>query len=615
VSTTSPMAATRPTSLDALGQVRRLGALLSRWVQHQTSAFFDLSVAGARRRNIQLAVVLALAGMGAIAIGSWLALKQPFLASNAPGGSTVPTLVLVQILRVALITGIAAAVALRAAGHFLAEIFELRDVDTAWRFLRRAASGSTSETLRLREGQIAESDQDSSILLIGGPGRVQVDTDTAALFERGDGTPHVVVPRLTSPADPGDSRSAELLGAFERLREPVVDLRDQYIGTSAGESIMVVGRSLDGMPVSVVDVHGVFSVRRDPNASTGVDSRHASYAVRPQDIENLIYRQTVPVQTSEEYASGPPPDWTEEMRSLIREALRDFMSQNRLGDYLSGTGAHEVELSEYREDTILARSLQVASDLPGITSGNSQPASGLRPRTDLSARFKKYGSEFSTRAQQLGLELHWIGVGTWKIPEVSKGAIIDAKHLEAWRMNRENAERSSSGALEAVTAGALLDGKIRLLQEVPISSHQKNQQRYSDKYVLLECLLQDFWGQMGDALDIYYRNDTHSLVVDALEQAVLEVEDLLGLQQVGSLLGPGFTSRVRPRPQSATQEQAPPAPTSRSEAAKYQVLLGKLDGSYRVAEAMITSEARRHADLSREQLITRILQRFERHGR
>jgi hypothetical protein len=43
--------------------------------------------------------------------------------------------------------------------------------------------------------------------------------------------------------------------------------------------------------------------------------------------------------------------------------------------------------------------------------------------------------------------------------------------------------------------------------------------------------------------------------------------------------------------------------------------LGRLDGSYKVAEAMIANEARRHSDLNREQLIERIIQRFERHGR
>lgn len=182
-------------------------------------------------------------------------------------------------------------------------------------------------------------------------------------------------------------------------------------------------------------------------------------------------------------------------------------------------------------------------------------------------------------------------------------------------MNRENAERSDSQALESVTAAAVLDGKLHLIQEVPISSHEKNQQRYSDKNVLAECLLQDFWAQLGDALDVYYRNGRQSSEVGELEQAVLKIEDVLGIQQVGTVLGPGFTSRVRTRAQPSTQEEGPPAPASRGEADKYQMLLGKLDGSYKVAEAMIANEARRHASLTREDLIARILQRFERHGR
>ncbi len=239
----------------------------------------------------------------------------------------------------------------------------------------------------------------------------------------------------------------------------------------------------------------------------------------------------------------------------------------------------------------------------------------MRPRTDLSAKFKKYGSEFSTRAQQLGLELHWIGVGTWKIPEEASGEAVKEKHLEAWRINRENAERSESSALKNVQEDALLDGKLQLIQEVPISSHQANQQRYTEKSVLIECLLRDIWAQLGNALDVYYRNEVRSSEVENLEQAVLKIEELLGVQPEQDLLGTGPSSRLRSRPPAPKQDDGPPAPASRTEAAKYQRLLGKLDGSYKVAEAIIANEARRHAELNREELITRIVQRFERQGR
>jgi hypothetical protein len=187
--------------------------------------------------------------------------------------------------------------------------------------------------------------------------------------------------------------------------------------------------------------------------------------------------------------------------------------------------------------------------------------------------------------------------------------------VEAWRLSRENAQRSDPEALESVTQSALGEHKLRLIHEVPISSHEKNRARYTDKLVLMECLLQDFWEQLGEALDIHYRNGSPSSDVQELESAVLKVEALLHVSQIGHVIGGGTMSRVRKQSEWRVSKDGPPAPESRAEAAQYQMLLGKLKGDYRVAEAMIANERRRHADLTREQLIARIVERFGRHGR
>jgi ribosome-binding protein aMBF1 (putative translation factor) len=100
-----------------------------------------------------------------------------------------------------------------------------------------------------------------------------------------------------------------------------------------------------------------------------------------------------------------------------------------------------------------------------------------------------------------------------------------------------------------------------------------------------------------------------------LEQAVLQLEQLLRISQIGHVLGGETMSRVRTKSEWNVSQDAPPAPSSQAESEQYQVLLGKLEGDYKVAEAMIVNEARRHAGLSRKQLITRIVERFERHGR
>jgi hypothetical protein len=318
--------------------------------------------------------------------------------------------------------------------------------------------------------------------------------------------------------------------------------------------------------------------------------------------------------TSGEHASGLPGDWTLSMQVLIRESLREFMAQNHLAEFLAGVGTSESETSEFRADTILTKALQVSGEMVDTGSGRPAPSARLRPRTELSAKFRKYESVFSTRAQEMGLELHWIGVGTWKMPDPSSEAAVSGKHVEAWRLNRENAQRSEAQALEQVTVEALLERKLQLVREVPIGRHARNQAKYSDKSVLMECLLQDFLEQMGDALDLRYRDGQPTEELAQLEAAVLKVERLLKISQLGPAGSEGAVSRVRPRSEWLGGHDAPPAPASRSEALGYQALLSKLDGNYRVAEAMIENERRRHEELSREQLISRIVERFERHG-
>jgi hypothetical protein len=595
-------------------EARRLGVLLQRYLTHSLNRLFELSASGAGRRRLRF--LLAILVICVMAFAAHLLLQFRYRTDAEPLtnlGSLLPVAV-VPGLRIVLVLGIAVSAALHVAGRFLADIFELKDARTAWRFVTRLAAGSGEEVLHLREGGVADADKDSPLVQIGGPGRVIVDFDTAALFEKPDGRPHVVGAVGGPEKDDGHS-SGFLLEGFERLREPIISLRDQYIGNPSKEPLTVIGRSLDGMPVSVTDVRGVFSIRRQHPHGIAAAGADPPFPFRARDIESLIYNQTVPVLTAGEFPSGVPGDWTVAMHVLIHESLREFMSQYRLAEYLAGVGAHEAERSEYRADTILTKALQISSEVPDTLAPRATVAPKFRSRSELSGKFKKYGSEFSTRAQELGLELHWIGVGTWKIPDEASEATVSGKNVEAWRMSRENAQRSDPEALESLAQSALGDHKLRLIQEVPIARHQKNRARYTDKLVLMECLLKDFWEQLGDALDIHYRNGSPPGDVRELEDAVLKLEHLLRVSQIGHVIGGGTLSRVRKPSEWKVSQDGPPAPESRAEAAQYQLLLGKLQGDYRVAEAMIANERRRHGDLTREQLIARIVQRFERHGR
>ncbi len=458
---------------------------------------------------------------------------------------------------------------------------------------------------------MSEESLDSPVLLIGGPGVVIAEFDSAALFEKPDGTPHVI--GLASAVPDAGGKANVILDGFERLREPIINLRDQYIGSPSGQPMMVVSRSMDGIPVSATDVRGMFSVRRQKVNDVRVSSIQAPFPFDPADIENLIYKQAVPVLTEGPFASGQPGPWTATMQGLIRGALVEFMNQHNLGDYLAGVGALESELSEFREDTIVSTTLRYSNDLPD-SKGQTGPKVQFHPRTELIDRFTRQGDGFAQRARERGLELHWVGVGTWKLPNELSQEQIKEQHLDAWRISRENAERSTPESVDSVSQEAYVSEKLRLIQDVPLAAHQKNQAKYSEKDVLLECLLQDYWEQVGDALNACYQTGNEGPELETLEKAALRMERLLKIPR-GHIIGGGTMSKVRREPEPAISDDAPPAPTSKFEEEQYRLLLAKLNGDYKVAEGLIANEARRHPGLDRTELMRRIISRFERYGR
>ncbi len=589
-------------------EIRRSANLLDRWLGHELNRFFDLSVGGASYRAIRTLVVVLAIGVLAFLIHMLLVVGPLEAVASSNQLPELFAAAVISALRIALVLGIAVLFALQVAGNYLADIFEIKDPRIAYEFIGSTISGRGSEVLHLHDGLVADEDRDSPIVLIGGPGYVVTENDTAALFETPDGAPHVA-----GPGSGREDRTTFRLAGFERLREPIVNLRDQYIGSLGGEPMTVVSRSLDGMPISAVDVRGVYSIRRQAEDDASGPSREVPYGLDPAAIQDLIYNQEVQVLTDGPYPSGRPAAWTNTMQALIQAALAEFMRHDRLGQYVAGVGDKEVELSEFREDTILSQTLRLSTDITGVDATRNLPKPRFHPRTELTARFLDGNDEFARRAREHGLELHWIGVGTWEMPDHSSSEVVREKHLEAWRLHRESSDRADPKALQAISDEALISEKLRLIRDVPIGSHQRNQEKYSDKDVLVECLLQDFWEQMGDALNACYEAGPLAPEQLELEAAVSDLEQMLKIRQLGYLVGGETMSRVRPRP-AATKVEPPPAPASKSESDKYRALLGKLGGDFRIAEGMITNEGKRHRNLSREELIQRILVRFERYG-
>jgi len=158
-------------------------------------------------------------------------------------------------------------IALHLAALYLADIFELEDVAVARRFVWEVALSGSEDTIRITQGKVAEQYLESPNYLIGGPGKVIVDLDSVALFERADGTPHVIGSTGKEP------RGKATIDGFERFRQ-AIDIRDHYVELrdQDSKSPSVKSRSRDGIPITATDVRLMFSIYRGENVKSSPDS-------------------------------------------------------------------------------------------------------------------------------------------------------------------------------------------------------------------------------------------------------------------------------------------------------------------------------------------------------
>ncbi len=313
---------------------------------------FDLTVNGSRRRNRSLILLFITLGifftLRAHSLADWgnelsLVLQYMFNPSIAEVSRDTPTqffeftfgaIFAPRTLRYLPVFILPFVIALRSAAIYLADIFEIENPNIAQDFIMQVALTGSRNKIRIGNGEVLESDRKLPIYLIGGPGQVVVELDTAALFEKPNGQPRVIGPTVKGKAN---------LEGFERFRE-AIDLRDQYTDPMAVKS-----RSLDGIPVTAQDVRLLFSVARGNQERSAMNPHPFS----EKAIEKLVYGQVSRVVMTGPYPSEPSSSWTGTVSGLIRSELGGFMSRHRLADYLASIGSPEVEKARQREEQII----------------------------------------------------------------------------------------------------------------------------------------------------------------------------------------------------------------------------------------------------------------------
>ena len=474
---------------------------------HLVSSVVITSPRGAAFRRLSLLII------GGIVWATFAYYRHPFVPNSDLLRSYVEypfrALFAADVFKHVLVGAFVFWFAFRAAAIYLDDIFEIKDVRIAERFIRQSAFASQYDVIEIKDGIVAPKDQKSPIFLIGGPGKVRVYLENVAIFEKTGGTPHIIEPTTSKRGEGTTSkqprsktllaRSSGLLGSllryeqsegdskydgaknltsFERLRK-VIDLRDQVL------EISVEGRTRDGIPVRAKNMRVIFSVLRDGHDSTLTKP----YPFKPEAIETLVY------ELSRE-------SWTDAMAAQIKRELGAFIARHTLSEFLAAIGRPEME-----QATKIAAEIQVEADrLSGVDESFEIDVSDpppFVPRPAISDLFYDY-SDFVSRARKKGVELRWIGLGSWAFPN----DIIPERHLQAWRISYENLARGSEAAITKISEKSRVEQLLAILQETPISIFNQidiNQDSMRKQYQV--ALVNGYRGMLHAALEIYDRRD------------------------------------------------------------------------------------------------------------
>lgn len=368
---------------------------------------------------------------------------------------------------------------------YLADVFE-KDEAVAYQFISQAAFASEYGTIRIRQGKIVEGDQSSPIVQIGGPGYVVVELDSAVLFEKPDGTPHVIAPTASEP------RSKKVVDGFERIRQ-TTDLRD------ISDKYELSARSRDGIPVTGKDIQYTYSIYRGENA---VKTLKTPYPFDENALISLVYKAARTVKVG--VAPSNKPDWLSplpgKLGGSIQAELGGFVNKHGLSEFLSSIGDPERDALRNQEEKLEREAQDISGQNGSRTYEDSISATPFSSRASITARF--YNESFKKTLAAKGFQLNWIGVGTWVTP----AEIIPAKHLEAWKISRENSSRNSPEQLKRLREDAYLQKALNLIQTIPIGRFYVELKDIEDDDIVIETLLGDYYERIQSALELFERD-------------------------------------------------------------------------------------------------------------
>ena len=367
----------------------------------------------------------------------------------------------------------------RMAAHYLDDIYELHDEELAASFLEEVSFGNGHEHITIKEGKIPEGDERSPIILIGGPGAIQVNLDNVALLEKVDGEPEVIYPR-SKPWKLGRFERIREIGKFDEVgkREyAIINLRDQFVS-----GLSVKSRTKDGIPIEAQGIKVIFSILRRQNIEDDHDENDA-YFFDEKAVQALVYNQTI-ITPEPSSSTGVPFPWDTTVVPLVISELENLITSRTLSEILASISQKEVDQASNNEQTIAQMRVEMtgAQTVGSVKKENRPP--NFESRSKITAQF--FSPAFKEKAAKIGVAIEWIDIGTWQLPH---DLILD-RHKEAWNLAREN--ETKRAAVERSRKNHEMEELLRLVNNVIITNYERTSstRRVSDKE--LDALLSTY---------------------------------------------------------------------------------------------------------------------------
>jgi len=343
------------------------------------------------------------------------------------------------------------------AARYLDDVYELHDEDLASEFLEEVTFGYGSEKITINEGKIMGKDEQSPLILIGGPGIIQVNLDSIALLETVTGEPEVIYPR-SKPWK---------LGRFERIREigksdeagkreyAIISLRDQFVS-----GLSVKARTKDGIPLEAHDIKIIFSVLRRQTEKDTVQGD--AYLFDERAVQALVYNQTI-ITPEPTAPSGITFPWDTTVIPLVVTELEDLIKSHNLGEILASISQKELDTAFSNDQTVAQMRLEMTGQQ--VKVGARREAPKFESRSKITTQF--FEKEFKEKAAKLGVAIEWIDIGNWQLPS----KLILEKHKEAWNLARQNT--SKRNAVEHSRKKREMEAILKLVENIVIKNYEK----------------------------------------------------------------------------------------------------------------------------------------------